>query len=188
MAKSSRTGSRKSSGTVTVIEARVHRSSRRNARIAYWLTALPSSALAMLIASQWTRPALSLLIGTVVGVVSGVVAYAAVRVWPYARIVWWWLGEILAGTLVLYAWSLLAGHTPMWVRATVMAAVVGVLLVPRVRRTVTAIGWCFVVRHRLRVCFSQFIGACPNNCVTVLFGITRIHRWGYAPGRTSPAS
>ena len=56
-------------------------------------------------------------------------------------------------------WSLLATHTPLVVRATVVAAIIAALLIPTVRRPIVALGWCFVVRHRLRTCFAQFIVA-----------------------------
>jgi hypothetical protein len=40
----------------------------------------------------------------------------------------------------------------------VMAPLVGIpTAIPAVRRRVIALGWCVAVRHRLRVCFSQFI-------------------------------
>jgi hypothetical protein len=72
----------------------------------------------------------------------------------------WWLPEIATVTAVMYGWVQLAQHTPMWVRFVVVGLVVGVpALVAPVRRRVIAFGWCVIVRHRLRVCFAQFIVA-----------------------------
>ena len=157
MGKSSRTGRR--NGTVTVIETRVHRNSARNARLAFVLAALFIGGIAAVAASQWTEPVLSLLIGIASGVTVGAICWTAVRVWPVVRVVWWWLGELAAATFIVLLWSLLATHTPLAVRASVVAVIIAVLLVPAVRRPIVALGWCFVVRHRLRTCFAQFIVA-----------------------------
>ena len=50
-------------GTVTVIEARVHRSSARNARMAFWLTLVVVTAAAMVVASATMHPILAALLG-----------------------------------------------------------------------------------------------------------------------------
>jgi hypothetical protein len=155
--KSSRTGRR--NGTVTVIETRVHRNSARNARLAFVLAAIFIGGIATVAASQWTQPVLSLLIGIAIGVIAGAICWSAVRVWPVVRVIWWWLGELLAAALITVVWSLLATHTPLTVRAIIVAALVAALLIPTVRRPIVAVGWCFVVRHRLRTCFAQFIVA-----------------------------
>jgi hypothetical protein len=157
MGKSSRTGRR--NGTVTVIETRVHRNSARNARLAFVLAALFVGGIAAVAASQWTEPVLSLLIGIAVGVVAGAICWAAVRVWPVVRVIWWWFGELLACAVITVVWSLLATHTSLAVRATIVAVLIAALVIPRVRRPIVALGWCFVVRHRLRTCFAQFIVA-----------------------------
>ena len=94
MGKSSRTGRR--NGTVTVIETRVHRNSARNARLAFVLAAIFIGGIATVAASQWTQPVLSLLIGIAIGVIAGAICWTAVRVWPVVRVIWWWLGELLA--------------------------------------------------------------------------------------------
>jgi hypothetical protein len=144
---------------VTVIETRVHRNSARNARLAFVLAALFIGGIATVAASQWTEPVLSLLIGIAIGVVAGAVCWTAVRVWPVVRVVWWWLGELLACAVIALMWSLLTTHTPLAVRAGIVAAIIAALLIPAVRRPIVALGWCFIVRHRLRTCFAQFIVA-----------------------------
>ncbi|MEV0810422.1 hypothetical protein, partial [Micromonospora sp. NPDC050200] len=59
---------------------------------------------------------------------------------------------------LLTCWVQLANHTPTVVMLLVVALVVGVPAAIRpVRRQVIAWTWCLVVRHRLRVCFAQFI-------------------------------
>jgi hypothetical protein len=157
MGKSSRTGRR--NGTVTVIETRVHRNSARNARLAFVLAAIFVGGIATVAASQWTQPVLSLLIGIAIAVVAGAICWTAVRVWPVVRVIWWWLGELATAGVITVVWSMLATHTPLVIRSGVVAAIIAALFIPAVRRPIVALGWCFVVRHRLRTCFAQFIVA-----------------------------
>ena len=156
MPQSNRNHALRGSATVTVIEAKVHRSSARNARVAFILTTALTAALSMTIASQWMQPVLSLLLGIAVGLVCGVIAWAAVRIWPVVRLIWWWTGELLLATAIVTGWVLL-NRTPLAVIATVLALIAGAFGVPSVRRIVASVGWCFIVRHRLRTCFAQFI-------------------------------
>jgi hypothetical protein len=144
---------------VTVIETRVHRNSARNARLAFVLAAIFIGGVSTVAASQWTEPVLSLLIGIAIGVIAGAICWTAVRVWPVVRVIWWWLGELLACAVITIVWSMLATHTPLTIRATVVAAIIAALLIPAVRRPIVALAWCFIVRHRLRTCFAQFIVA-----------------------------
>jgi hypothetical protein len=157
MAKSSRMGRR--NGTVTVIETRVHRNSARNARLAFVLAALFFGGLSIVVASAWLSPILAILVALAAAAVAGMAAWAAVRVWPVVRVVWWWLGELFAATLIAGLWSLFQTDTPLAVRGAVVAVIVAALLIPAVRRPIVAVGWCFIVRHRLRACFAQFIVA-----------------------------
>jgi hypothetical protein len=155
VSKSSRFGRR--NGTVTVIETRVHRNSARNARLAFVLAALFIGGVSIVVASAWLSPILAILVALAVAVVAGMAAWAAVRVWPVVRVIWWWLAELAAALTIAILWSLLQTHTPLAVRGAVVAAIVAALLIPAVRRPVVAVGWCFIVRHRLRACFAQFI-------------------------------
>ncbi|WP_344085706.1 hypothetical protein [Luedemannella helvata] len=83
-----------------------------------------------------------------------------VRAWPVLRVLWWWSAEIMAGLLVLLGLSTLTRVTSPLVPALVAVAALGAIAaVPPVRRFVVAWWWCAVVRHRLRVCFAQFIRA-----------------------------
>ncbi|MEU7930228.1 hypothetical protein [Micromonospora echinofusca] len=160
MSKSSprRSFGRKSNGTITVIEAKVHRSSARNARLAFILTAVITGILTATVATSYTHPILALFIAVAVGVPLGALAWVLVRIWPVLRLLWWWLPETALTVLVLTFWVQLANHTPAVVTLVVVALVVGVpAAIPTIRRQVVAWAWCLIVRHRLRVCFAQFI-------------------------------
>ncbi|MFU8855247.1 hypothetical protein ACNAW0_30440, partial [Micromonospora sp. SL1-18] len=143
---------------MTVIEARVHRSSARNARVAFILTAVIVGLLSAVVAASYMHPILALFVGALIGVPAGAFVWVLVRIWPVLRLLWWWSTEIVFTTGAISFWVQLANHTAAPVTAGVVALVVGVpAAVPAIRRTV--FGWfmCLFVRHRLRVCFAQFI-------------------------------
>ena len=145
-------------GTVTVIEARVHRSSARNAKLAFFLTLVVVGLLTATVTAEQVHPILALLLGIVAGLLCGAAAWALVRVWPVIRLLWWWTPEILLALAVVYGWTALARYTHPILRFTVIALVVGVpAAVPAIRRRIIALAWCVIVRHRLRVCFAEFI-------------------------------
>ncbi len=161
MSQSNRTSTRRGSGkggTVTVIEARVHRNSARNARLAFVVTTIVVAFVGMVAFRQWLAPLLALIVGILTGLAAGAVVWCAVRIWPVVRVLWWWLPELCAFTGIVLLWDQL-NRLPLTVVAVVMAVVAGSLLVPRIRRFVVAWAWCFIVRHRLRTCFAQFIVA-----------------------------
>jgi hypothetical protein len=104
------------------------------------------------------HPILAGLLAFPIATVAGALVWLLVRIWPVLRLLWWWSFEIGAGLVLVYGWVTLANATPALVTLAVMAPLVGIpTAVPAVRRRLIAIGWCFAVRHRLRVCFSQFI-------------------------------
>ncbi|MDG4778996.1 hypothetical protein O7614_04970 [Micromonospora sp. WMMD961] len=143
---------------MTVIEAKVHRSSARNAKMAFILTAVIVGLLSAVVAASYWHPIVSLFVGALIGVPTGALAWLLVRIWPVIRLLWWWSLETAMAVLLLTAWVQLANHTPTLVTLLVVALVVGVpAAIPAVRRCVIAWMWCLVVRHRLRVCFAQFI-------------------------------
>ncbi|NLU79091.1 hypothetical protein HCA58_12030 [Micromonospora sp. HNM0581] len=145
---------------MTVIEAKVHRSSARNARMAFILSAVVIGVLATVVATSYVHPIIALFIGAAIGVPCGALAWLLVRIWPVLRLLWWWTPEIVLTVLSLTAWVQLANHTPTIVTLAVVAIVLGVpAAIPAVRRQVVAWVWCLIVRHRLRVCFAQFIVA-----------------------------
>lgn len=160
MSKSSprRSFGRKSSGTITVIEAKVHLSSARNARLAFILTAVIVGLLSAVVAASSIHPILAVFVGALIGVPLGGLAWLLVRIWPVLRLLWWWTPEIGITTLLGVCWVQLVNHTSTLVTLIVVALVVGVpAAVPVSRRFLVAWTWCLIVRHRLRVCFAQFI-------------------------------
>ncbi|MFI5491351.1 hypothetical protein [Actinoplanes sp. NPDC051859] len=159
MSKSSRGfGFGRRSGTVTVIEQKVHRSSERNARFAFIITAVVVGLLALTVASDHMHPILAGLLAAPIAAVTGGFVWVLVRIWPVLRILWWWSLEITTSLGLVYGWVALANATPAAVTLAILVPLVGVpALVPAVRRRIVALSWCVIVRHRLRVCFSQFI-------------------------------
>jgi hypothetical protein len=146
------------SGTVTVIEQRVHRSARENARFAYIITVIVVGLAAMTIASDHMHPILAGLLGGLLGTLAGALVWTLVRVWPVLRILWWWTPEIGATIGLTYGWIALANATPALVTFAVLTPLIGIpAAIPAIRRRIVAVAWCVIVRHRLRVCFSQFI-------------------------------
>jgi hypothetical protein len=90
--------------------------------------------------------------------IAGLVAMLVIRAWPVLRAVWWWAGEIAAVAAVISAATWVADATGPLVAVALVVLLAGVAgLVPPVRRLVVAWGWCAVVRHRLRLCFAEFI-------------------------------
>ncbi|MGC4774918.1 hypothetical protein [Micromonospora chalcea] len=143
---------------MTVIEAKVHRSSARNARLAFILTAVIVGLLSAVVAASSIHPILAVLVGALIGIPLGGLAWLLVRIWPVLRLLWWWTPEIGITTVLGAAWVQLVNHTSTPVTLIVVALVVGVpAAVPVSRRFLAAWTWCLVVRHRLRVCFAQFI-------------------------------
>lgn len=146
------------SGTVTVLETHVLRNFARDAKVAFYVVGVISAVLSASVLASYIHPIVAALGGIAIGVVLGSIAWTAVKVWPVVRLLWWWATEIVLGVLAVYGWTLLASYTPLWLRLPiVLATVATVALVPPVRYQVMAIYFCIAVRHRLRVCFSQFI-------------------------------
>src|SRR4051812_10341631 len=135
-----RSWSRKNSGTVTVIEARVHRSSERNARLAFFVTLFVVGLLAATVAASYIHPILALFLGAAIGVASAGIVWTLVRVWPVIRLLWWWTAEIGLGLAVVYGFTALATHTTTPVRLAVVVALVGVpAAIPWTRRRIVAL-------------------------------------------------
>jgi hypothetical protein len=149
---------RRSGGTVTIIEDRVRRSTARNAKLAFWVTTIITTLLTATVLADRMHPILALFAGALAGMILGAFVWVWVRISPVIRLLWWWTPEILLGLGVVYGFTALARHTDLIVRLMVLAIVVGApAAVPVVRRRLVAVAWCLIVRHRLRVCFSQFI-------------------------------
>jgi hypothetical protein len=141
-----------------VIEAQVHRSFARNARLAFVITAVVVALLSMTVLAERMHPIIAAIVGSLIGAVVGAMVWALVRLWPILRLLWWWSAEITLALVAVYGWTALARHTTLPTRLAVVAALVGIpTLVPAIRRRLVALAWCMIVRHRLRVCFSQFL-------------------------------
>jgi hypothetical protein len=168
-----RHGFGRSTSTATVIEARIQHNYARNARVAFYLTGGTVGLLAATIAADYTHPILAALTGAGCGTSAGVFAYAAVRSWPIARWLWWWTPEIIVGLAAVYGFTALATHTNLYSRAAVVMLLVGVpVTVPGIRRRLVALAWCLIVRHRLRVCFNQFIIANRSGSLPLILWAT----------------
>jgi hypothetical protein len=167
-------------GAVTVVEPPVLLSYARKARIAFLSTAAVSGVSTAAVLAVFANPLWAVVLGIVAGAVCGFVVGVLVRVWPVLRVLWWWSFEIaaVAGVVLVPAW-LARGALPWPVLMSTPAmvavdigvpypwlALVGVAAlaatagaVGPVRRHLAAWSWCLVVRHRLRVCFAQFLRA-----------------------------
>ena len=171
MSKSSRgLFGRRGSKTVTVLETKVHRASERNAKIAFWLCLFVVGILTSVIATDYLHPILALFLGAAIGFVAAGTAYVLVRIWPAIRLLWWWTPEILLASGALWGFVSLSRHTELWLRLVVVVVVLGVpAAVPAIRSRIVALAWCLVVRHRLRLCFAQFITANRAGSLPLIF-------------------
>lgn len=145
------------SGTVTVIEDRVRRSSARTAKIAFWVVAVSVALLTATVAASYTHPIIAVLIGITAGIAAGLPVAALIWIWPVLRVLWWWTPEILTATGLLAGWVELAAHTNLITRLALTAAIIAPAALKGVRARVMTVVWCFITRHRLRVCFNEFI-------------------------------
>lgn len=146
-------------GTVALVEAPVSRAYVRKARITFWVVAI-TVLLVTGVALRHARPAATVGFSFLAALVAGVLAMAAVMVWPVVRVLWHWAMEITVGLVLLVMWMLLSDATSnLWALLVLAALTGGVVGWPPVRRRVAAFAWCAVTRHRLRMCFAQFVRA-----------------------------
>lgn len=141
-----------------MVEPTALRASARRARVALYTVAGLGAALGAVVSAPRLHPVAGAVVGLLVGVVLGAFATALVLVWPAVRTVWHWSAEIV---LVLgLVWTVKA-LTSVMHPVLAVVALVTVLCVPTawpvVRRRLAALVWCAVVRHRLRLCFAEFI-------------------------------
>ena len=106
MPKSNRGGSfGRRSGTVTVIDEPVRRSSMRTAKIVFHvLWPVIGLLSATVLASRW-HPILALLAGIGIGLVTAFIAAALVAIWPVLRALWWWAPEIALALALVAGWT-----------------------------------------------------------------------------------
>jgi hypothetical protein len=145
-------------GTVTVIEQQVHRSSIRTAKITFWVVGVSIALLTATVAASYTHPIVAGLIGIMAGLCVGLPVAGFIVAWPVLRVLWWWTPEILTATGLVAGWVELATHTNTVIRLMATALIVGVPAALRpIRVRIVAVAYCFITRHRLRVCFNEFI-------------------------------
>jgi hypothetical protein len=146
------------SGTVTVIEEPVRRSSVRTAKIVFWVIWIIVTLLsATVLASKW-HPIVALFAGLGLGLAVAAITAFIVLAWPVIRVIWWWAPEIGLAFGLVTGWIWLADHTTLTYRLGSVALIVGIpAAISPVRRCIAAIWWCLVTRHRIRTCFSEFI-------------------------------
>jgi len=155
-------------GVISVVEPSMARWYAHRARIAFFVTAVLTGLVAL--AVLWSMrglvdlpPVLLIVVIVIVaalaGSVCGLLVAMAVRAWPVLRALWWWALEItVMGLLVTSMLGL--SQVALWLALAVLGALVALLgLVRPLRRRVTAWAWCVIVRHRLRLCFAEFIRA-----------------------------
>lgn len=146
-------------GAVTVVETPVSQSYARKARIAFLGVAGVAGVSAAAVFAVFANPVVAVMLGVIAGVVCGFVVAVLVLAWPVLRVLWWWSIEIAVFGLVVLvpAWLARVTGYPLVVLLG-MLAVAGVLVgVGPVRRWLWAWSWCLVVRHRLRLCFAEFL-------------------------------
>ena len=158
MPKSNRRSPFGRSGTVTVIEEPVARSYIRKAKIVFFITWTALALLAAtVLASRWPA-VIALIAGALLALVPAFLIAVTVAAWPVIRAVWWWLPELTVLAAVITGWQELAAHTPWWARLLIVAAIVGpAVCIKPLRWSISALAWCLISRHRVRVCFSEFI-------------------------------
>jgi hypothetical protein len=147
-------------GAVTLVETPVSRSYALKARVVFFVVAVVTAVLTAAVLLPWLHPLVAVALALVTGFVVGLAVGLVVRAWPVLRVLWWWSLELILLTGLTLGLHLLA-------RATHVVAALGVLLVLAavvclvrpVRRQLVAWAWCVAVRHRIRLCFAEFIRA-----------------------------
>jgi hypothetical protein len=143
---------------VTVVEAPVWRSYARKSQIAFWVTTAIVGVVTAAVLSKVMQPLVGVLAGMVAGAVTGVFVALLVAGWPLLRVLWHWLVEIVVGLSIVGGARALADMVPPAVAVVlVLLVIAGPFAIPTVRRRVLAWAWCRIVRHRLRVCFTEVI-------------------------------
>jgi hypothetical protein len=147
-------------GTVAIVEPPVSRSYARKAWIAFVAVAVGAGMVLSLGLATVLDPIPAVSLGAVAGAACGFVVAVLIRVWPVLRVLWHWATEIVLAGTVIGATSLLTWAThPLLALTLLVLAASGLAAVGRTRRFLRAWAWCVIVRHRLRLCFAEFIRA-----------------------------
>jgi hypothetical protein len=148
----------KPTGTVALVEPPVSASYAMRARVAFFAVSAGVGLLGSAVLAAAMNPVKAVALGVLAGMTAGLVVGVLVRVWPVLRVLWWWSMEITAAVLLVGGSSALARLTHLLVSVVLLLVLAGVAGgVPKVRRRLSALVWCAVVRHRLRVTFGEVI-------------------------------
>ncbi len=144
---------------IALVDAPVSRTYAQKARVALFAGGSVSAALsAMALFLAGLSPWAAVPLGAVIGAAMGLALATMVTAWPVLRVLWWWSIEIGTALAVTAPLTWLAHVSSAWVSLVLALVVTGaVAAVPRVRRRLVTWSWCVVVRHRLRLCFSQVV-------------------------------
>jgi hypothetical protein len=161
-------------GTVAIVETPVSQWYAKRARLAFLVCSFASGMVTAVALAAFYPILLALVIGVLAGSVCGFMAGALVRSWPVLRALWWWSLEVTAFVAVVLATSWLVRATSAWLVLTAVLLTSSVFgLVRPVRRSLVALGWCVVVRHRLRMCFAGILrgsgGVRPGSLPLILW-------------------
>ena len=147
-------------GHVSVVDPGLMYASVRRAKIGFWVTFVAVGAVTKVTARTVTSDARSWFLGVLTGFLAGAAVAALALFWPALRLGWHWAPELAAFGVLLWAYDTLTHTLPaVAAAALLLGGTGGPLLVPCVRHRVLPLLWCVVARHRLRVCFAQFLRA-----------------------------
>jgi hypothetical protein len=145
-------------GRVTVMHPGLMQASLRRAKIGFWITFALVAVFTVVGARAVTHTAVTWLVGLIAGLAAGAVVYVLAFCWPALRLVLHWAAELTLAAVLLAAYSVLTAALPVHAAIPVALAITAaVISIGRLRRLLLALGWCVITRHRLRVCFAEFI-------------------------------
>jgi hypothetical protein len=147
-------------GRITVIDQGLAYASLRRAKIGFWIAFLLIGGYTVVGALSVTTTGAAWLIGLLTGLAAGSAVFVLAFCWPALRLTWHWAAELTAAGVLLWAYSVLTTVMTVPTALAVLAlAIGGPFTSGPARRRLTALGWCVISRHRLRVCFAEFIHA-----------------------------
>jgi hypothetical protein len=147
-------------GVVALVDAPVAKAYARKSQVAFFVTAALVGVPAAAVLSRVMSPVAGVVLGLFAGALFGVMVALLVAAWPVLRVVWHWAAEITLALLLVVGTRALASVVAPWLALVLVLVVFGApMLFGPVRRRLVAFVWCVVVRHRLRLCFAEFIRA-----------------------------
>ena len=147
-------------GLVAIVEHPVRRAYAHKAQVAFYAAGSMTGLLAAAVLSRTMNPVAGVVLGLFAGALFGVVVAVLVGAWPVLRVLWHWAIEVTLALAVVVGARALASVLAPWLALLLVLVVLSVpMAVGRVRRRLVAMVWCAIVRHRLRLCFAEFIRA-----------------------------